>query len=226
MIKLTARRARSFAAALLAAPIGLATWPVTAQPIEAFAASAEVAAEVDAAPSEFVMTLVDDFKTLATSSSDGEEARNEGFRNVLSEDMALSRMKAFLLSREQRGNASEGDLDSYEALFDDYITAAYASEIDELVSRTIEVNDVVVRRPGDFIVRSKLYNDDGEERAGIDWRVLDVSGDLRLVDVMVDGLSFNVERRAQFTSIIQNDGFDALISHMENQIAGNVGSAE
>ena len=91
------------------------------------------------------------------------------------------------------------------------------------MSRSIEINDVVVRRPGDFIVRSKLFGDDGEERAGIDWRVLEVGGDLRLVDVMVDGLSFNVERRAQFTSIIQKDGFDALIQHMRDQIDGSVG---
>ncbi|MEM7661894.1 MAG: ABC transporter substrate-binding protein [Pseudomonadota bacterium] len=215
---------RCLAAALLATPVALAAWPVTAQPIEVFAASAEVS--TGDLPSEFVMTLVDDFKTLATSSNEGDEARREGFQSVLSEDMALGRMKSFILSREQRKNASEEHVDQYNTLFDDYITAAYASEIDELVSRTIEINDVIVRRPGDFIVRSKLFGDDGEQRAGIDWRVLEVSGDLRLVDVMVDGLSFNVERRAQFTSIIQNEGFDALIAHMNDQIAGDTGTPE
>ncbi|MEM6412772.1 MAG: ABC transporter substrate-binding protein [Pseudomonadota bacterium] len=222
MKKLKSASVRCFAVALLATPVTLAAWPVTAQTIEVFAASAEADMSGDM-PSEFIMTLVDDLKTLATSSNEGDEERREGFQNVLSEDMALGRMKSFILSREQRSNASDEHVEQYSSLFDDYITAAYASEIDELVSRSIEINDVVVRRPGDFIVRSKLFGDDGEERAGIDWRVLEVGGDLRLVDVMVDGLSFNVERRAQFTSIIQKDGFDALIQHMRDQIDGSVG---
>lgn len=193
---------------------------MSAQPVEVFAASAEAELKSEPAPAEFVMSLVDDFKTLAQSSTVGDAARREGFRSVLSADMAISRMKRFLLSSQQRKSATEEHVSEYNALFNDYITAAYASEIDELVSRVIKIEDVVTRRPGDFIVRSKLYNDDGAERAGIDWRVLTVDDDLRLVDVMVDGLSFNVERRAQFTSIIQKDGFDALISHMQDQIAG------
>ncbi|MEO1476084.1 MAG: ABC transporter substrate-binding protein [Pseudomonadota bacterium] len=224
MINVPTSARRSLFAALWVASIGFVGLPTFAQPTEAFAASAE--ANTGGAPAEFVVTLVDDLKSLAASSGDGDAARNEGFRQVLSEDMAIRRMKAFLLSRKLREEASDEHMTAYDTLFNNYITAAYASEIDELVSRTLKITDVVVRRPGDYIVRSKLFNDDGEERAGVDWRVLDVSDDLRLVDVMVDGLSFNVERRAQFTSIIQKDGFDALIDHMQGQIDGMPAAGE
>ncbi len=170
-------------------------------------------------PTEFVDRLVSNLKNLAASSEDGDEARKAGFRAVLARDLETRRMQRFLLSAEQRRSASAEDLAAYDSLFADYITAAYADSIDELVSRTVTITDVVERRPGDFIVRSKLFAADGEERAGIDWRVLQIDGAPLLVDVMVDGLSFNVERRAQFTAIIQKDGFAALIAHMNEQIA-------
>lgn len=170
-------------------------------------------------PTDFVNRLVSNLKSLAASSDDGDEARKAGFRAVLARDMETKRMQRFLLSAEQRRSASAEDLAAYDSLFADYITAAYADSIDELVSRTVEITDVIERRPGDFIVRSKLYAADGEERAGIDWRVLEIDGAPLLVDVMVDGLSFNVERRAQFTAIIQKDGFGSLIEHMNEQVA-------
>jgi len=182
------------------------------------AQAAESSTEATEAPKAFVGGLVDTLRALATSSDDGDDERKAGFRDVLVKDMEIRRMQRFLLSSEQRKSASEDDLTAYNQLFPDYIAAAYADSIDELVSRTVKINDVVERRPGDFIVRSKLYADDGDERAGIDWRVLEVDGEPRLVDVMVDGLSFNIERRAQFTAIIQKDGFGALLDHMNEQI--------
>jgi len=175
-------------------------------------------------PDVFVTQLVDKLRVLADGDAEDLNRISE-LKRVLSEDMATARLQRYLLSREQRKSLSKEQIASYDEVFPNYISSAFAKSIDQLVSRTIKVNDVVERRPGDFIVRSKLYSSDGQERAGLDWRILERKGQKQLVDVMVDGLSFNVERRAQFNAILNTDGFPALIAHMQ-EIAGATSEAE
>ena len=165
----------------------------------------------------FVSGLVDKLRIIAAS-EESDNSKTRDIRSVLSKDIATRRLQFFLLSRKQRSQLSKEEIAKYDAVFPKYITSAFAASIDNLVSREVKVNDVVERRPGDYIVRSKLYSDDGAERASLDWRVLESNGRKQLVDVMIDGLSFNVERRAQFTSILKADGFDSLLDHM-NEIA-------
>ena len=170
-------------------------------------------------PEVFIVDLVDKLRILAASDQDDAE-RKDSLRVVLAEDMATRRIQAYLLSREQRKALTKEQIEAYNEVFPRYISSAFAGSIDQLVSRTIKVNDVLERRPGDFIVRSKLFSDSGEERASLDWRVLESKGKKQLVDVIVDGLSFNVERRAQFTAIMKQDGFEALIMHMKEVAEG------
>lgn len=192
---------------------GLITVPACA---DAKTVSTAQASDVNA--EIFVSELVERLRILAADDTT-DANRKDAVSKVLAEDMATSRLQSFLLSGEQRKALTPAQIAEYDAVFPRYITAAFANSIDQLVSRTIKVTDVLERRPGDFIVRSKLFSPDGQARASLDWRVLEKGGQKQLVDVIVDGLSFNVERRAQFTSILNNEGFPALIAHM-NEIAG------
>lgn len=183
----------------------------------------EVAADTgaDQPADAFVSDLVEKLRAIA-SREDADAAKTEDLRLVLADDIATNRLQYFLLSKKQRANLSKEEIALYDEAFPKYITSAFAASIDDLVSRDVRINDVIERRPGDYIVRSKLFSDDGKARASLDWRVLESksTGNKQLVDVMIDGLSFNVERRHQFTSILKNDGFDALIAHM-NEVAGD-----
>jgi len=213
MIKaLKTMRTGMFAFALLG---GSASFPAFADDVPATITENEATE-----PDVFITQLVDKLRVLAADNTE-DASRITELKTVLSEDMATARLQRYLLSREQRKSLSQEQIALYDEVFPNYISSAFAKSIDQLVSRTIKVNDVIERRPGDFIVRSKLYSTDGQERAGLDWRILERKGQKQLADVMVDGLSFNVERRAQFNAILNKDGFPALIAHMQ-QVAGTV----
>lgn len=193
---------------------------VSATNVTAFAqtdAVAETAVEV-VDPEAFVDSLVGELRTLAEAKATGETV---DLQAVFSRELDTKRMQRQLLSRESRKVATRDEFDVYRELFPTYIATVYADSIDELVSRTIEVEGHRERGKsgsGDFIVRSRLYDKKGKARARIDWRVLYRENQLRLVDVLVEGQSVNIERRAQFTAIVKNDGFSALIDHMRDQL--------
>lgn len=196
--------------AVLGAPVSLAS-----------AEDDDVVAEAveKVSPEAFVDELVEKLRVLAGGDVD-EDTRVDQLRSVLAEDMAVRRLQRYLLSKEQRKALSKEDVSQYNEVFPRYISTALAGSIDQLVTREIKVFDVIERRPGDFIVSSNLYSDTGEKRARIDWRVQESRGKKQLTDVMIDGASTNVDRRAQFTAIIKKDGFPALLAHMK-EVAGD-----
>ena len=174
-------------------------------------------------PEAFVDDLVDKLRILAGGDADKDE-RVDQLRDVLAEDMAIRRLQRYLLSKEHRKSLSEEDIAQYNKLFPRYVSTALAGSIDQLVSREIRISNVIERRPGDFIVSSHLYSEAGEKRARIDWRVQESRGRKQLTDVMIDGASTNVDRRAQFNAIINKDGFPALLKHM-SEVAGDASSS-
>ncbi|MEL6386265.1 MAG: ABC transporter substrate-binding protein [Pseudomonadota bacterium] len=171
-------------------------------------------------PESFISVMITDLRAIDSDVTGDEAVRNQALRTYLTSILSLSRMNRFVLSRDSRKAADPADLEAYDSLFEDYISAVFSDQIDDLVRRDIRIDEVITRRPGDFIVRSTLFDKSGDERARIDWRAIEDDDKLRLVDVMVEGLSVNVERRAQFSAIVKNDGFPALLDHMREVAAG------
>lgn len=171
-------------------------------------------------PESFISVMITDLRAIDSDVTGDEAVRNQALRTYLTSILSLSRMNRFVLSRDSRKAADPADLEAYDSLFEDYISAVFSDQIDDLVRRDIRIDEVITRRPGDFIVRSTLFDKSGDERARIDWRAIEDDDMLRLVDVMVEGLSVNVERRAQFSAIVKNDGFPALLDHMREVAAG------
>ena len=168
-------------------------------------------------PDAFVSDLLDELREISTAS--GSE-RTDGIRGVLLRSMAVSRMQAFLVRGDLEEAASDEQMSEYEALFSEYIAAAIGDSIDRMVDRRIDIGEPREnkRRRGDFIVPAKIFSDEGEERATVGWRIQERRGRFLMIDFTIDGLSFSVERKAQFTSLVKNDGFSALLEHMMETI--------
>ena len=183
----------------------------------AFAEEAAASSEVDVAPDAFVINLLDELKTI--SLEQGAD-RDDRLRATLLRNMAVPQLQRYLVRGDMSEAATEEQTETYNDLFPSYISAAIGDSIDRMVERRIDVGAVNERRPGDYIVRSKIFSDAGEERAILDWRIRSRRGELVMADFMVDGQSFSVERKAQFSAIVKKDGFAALLEHMQSVIDG------
>lgn len=172
----------------------------------------------DATPDRFVSNLLEELREI---SSEENADRQEEVRNVLLRSMAVSRMRAFLVRGDIEDGATAEQVAEYDALFADYISAAIGNSIDRMVDRRIDVGEPREnkRRRGDYIVPAKVFSDVGEERATLGWRVRERGGRFLMTDFTIDGQSFSVERKAQFSIMVRNEGFGALLDHMREVIA-------
>jgi phospholipid transport system substrate-binding protein len=188
------------------------------QSLSGMAVAEDAAATVEAAiaPDKFVSDLLDELRSINAGTDGGSDA---ALRDALLQKMAVSYLQGYLIAGDIKKAATDAQISEYDDNFSKYISAAIGGSIDRLVERRIDIGATIERRPGDFVVRSKVFSDAGEERAVLDWRIRDRRGKLFLTDFFVDGQSFVVERKAQFSVMVRNGGFETLLTHMNEVIA-------
>lgn len=171
----------------------------------------------------FVVELVTELRANAEEFGEGSQA----VRATLEENLAAEAIGNFLVRGKAADAMTPEERARYDVLFPKYIAAAYAEEIGQLTAREIVVEDSLEIPNGDIIVQSILNNREGIKKADIDWRVREIDGAYRLVDVLVERTSPLITRRQTFSTIFRDEGLEGLFAHMEAvSEAGSVDAVE
>ncbi len=75
----------------------------------------------------------------------------------------------------------------------------------------------VVHSGDDTLVGTEIGQTNGRQPVDVDWRVRDDHGQMKIVDIVIDGMSMSVERRGDFASVIERNGgnVEALLSALK-----------
>jgi len=181
----------------------------------AMLSSAALAQIAPAEAESFTKTLVAELGQIAKDESLSETAQDKAYRGALKSRLASESIGKFLFKGIPEDLPTAAQVATYNELFPDYISAAFASQIGELAERQINVTQSKARGEREVIVRSELVNSAGVKKASIDWRIRDIDGQPRLLDVLVERSSPLVTKRQEFSSLAKREGVDALLVHME-----------
>jgi phospholipid transport system substrate-binding protein len=67
---------------------------------------------------------------------------------------------------------------------------------------------------GGSVVQTRIQPPNGEP-IGVDFRVQESNGELKIVDVLVANVSLIVTKRSEFDSVIQREGVDGLMKRLK-----------
>ena len=103
------------------------------------------------------------------------------------------------------------------SLFEDMIVQTYTTRFEDYSGQKLKVTGSEPSGSTDYIVTSQVVQQDGPP-VNLQWRVRKKDS-LRVVDVIVEGVSMSVTQRSDFSSVIQNGGgkLDALLSHLRDR---------
>ena len=105
-------------------------------------------------------------------------------------------------------------------LLDTYTTwsvATYARRFDEYSGEKFEVLSETKSAHNTVTVISTLRKSN-EETIDFYYKLREIKGEWRIVDIQISGISQLANTRAQFVSVIKDKGFDDLISRLQNKI--------
>ena len=115
---------------------------------------------------------------------------------------------------------SPGEQEAVLAAFTRYTVASYAHNFREADGKKFEIDDAAASRGQDRIVRARLVLP-REAPATLLYRLHDVQGTWKVVDVYYDGVSELNLRRTDFSAALGSGGVAELIAHL-NRLSGDL----
>lgn len=174
-------------------------------------ATAPVSAAVDSSdPQRFIETLTSDgFAAMKTGSKAAAKAQ---FRTLLSSNVAVDQIGDRLI-RRWLPTITPAQKSAYKAALPAYIVGTYADRLMEYSDATVKV---VRTQPagGGVDVMTQVIKP-GRQPIPAIWSVTQVGGAWKVANLRVAGINVAMAQAADFDSVIQREGFDALVQRMK-----------
>lgn len=168
------------------------------------------------AAEKFVAGLGESALTLVTDKSIVGEARREKFRMLLNDHFDLNWIGQFVLGRNWR-RASPEQRKTYLKLFEESLVFTYTNQFDNYSGQMFEVTGN--GENGRFTVVNSKIVDPADPRGNVlvDWRLIEDDGQLKIVDVVIEGISMGITQRNEYSSVIESNGgkIQPLLTKME-----------
>lgn len=179
------------------------------------AAHAEASAE-DAR--QFINTLADRAIVMVADKSIGEKERDDRFRDLFVSSFDIPEIGRFVLGRYWR-MAKPDQQQEFLKLFEDITTLTWARRFQDYSGERVET--AVATRDGEhgWLVDSRIVRE-SRQPVQVQWRLRDTPQGLRVVDIIVEGVSMAITHRSDYSAAMQGNGgqFDALLQTMRTRL--------
>ncbi len=162
----------------------------------------------------FAEVGIDDILTAEVS----EEEKTERFRALFNDGFDIPSIGRFVLARSWR-RANEAQKQEFVDLFEDVIVYTWSHRFSEYDGQTINVRGTAPDGDTGTVVDSAIVDQDGQTVA-VQWRLRMREEGLRIVDVIIEGVSMAITYRQDYASVIrQNGGLNGLLTQLRRQVS-------
>ncbi len=135
--------------------------------------------------------------------------REAAFRRIISEGFDVVLIARFVLGRYWRAASHDERVDFVE-LFHEYMLRSFAQRLGGYQGEDFTVTGAQPAGKHDIMVRTRIDRPSGPAVEAA-WRVREIEGRHRILDVMVQGVSLAITQRDEFASVIQRSGIQGLL---------------
>jgi phospholipid transport system substrate-binding protein len=144
--------------------------------------------------------------------------RRERVAGVLRQAVDIEGTGRFILGRWWRA-ASPAEQQEYLRLFEETLIRNLASRFGEFQGVRFSLGRSQQRTEDDALVTTVVERPNSPV-LNLDWRVAEVGGQPRIVDLVAEGTSLRLTQRSEYSAVIQRGGnqVSALLTAMRNQL--------
>lgn len=168
----------------------------------------------------FIQTLGDKAVQVVANKTLTREQVTHDFRELLVAGFDIPAIGRFTLGRYWK-IATEDQRRDFLKLFEDMIVQTYANRFSQYSGETFQATGAQAQDADGFLVKSVIMRPATGQPVHVDWRVARVNGQLKIEDVLVEGVSMGVTQRDDFGAVIQRAGGEVsgLLDQMKQRIA-------
>lgn len=152
-------------------------------------------------------------------SADINEAdKTERFRDLFNEGFDIPAIGRFVLARNWR-RANDTEKQEFVALFEDVIVYTWSRRFSKYDGQTIDIRGTTPDGETGTLVDSAIVDSNGES-VSVQWRLRQREEGLRIVDIIVEGVSMAITYRQEYASVIrQRGGLNGLLALLRQQVS-------
>ena len=170
----------------------------------------------------FVKALGDDAVTVLNTEEVGSAQRSARYRELLHRGFAIDIIARFVLGRYWR-TASEEQRRAYLGLFREYVLDVYAARLDRYTGESFVILKEQPLGDKDTMVSTEIRSPGGAP-IRVDYRVRELGGGHKVIDVLVEGVSLITTQRSESASIVTRPGFDGLLELLRERTSPGLSS--
>ena len=186
------------------------------------AAAALIAGPARAAATDRATALVDtlsaELTRLMNSGRSGSQLYGE-FERLLARYADMPAVAASVLGPPWR-SASQGQRQGFVAAFQSYLARKYGAQFDEYRNARIEVTGAKDAGKAGVLVLTRVVRP-GQQAIAVDWQISERSGQARVVNLVIEGVSMLATERAEVGAMLEASGgsIDGLIGQLQQSRA-------
>lgn len=153
------------------------------------------------------------------NSSDSAEEKNKTFRKLFTENLDLDFIGKYVLGRYWR-TATPSQKKEFIDLYKEFNVKTWSARFDEFKGKEFVFDGTsAANNPNQVFVDTSVPMQEGKP-ASVKWRVNNVNGKLKIIDIIIENVSLAQTARNEYTAFIAKSpkGIDGLLENLRSKI--------
>ena len=168
----------------------------------------------------YIDGLVGDVSKVLNDPNVTEVAKITKSQDLLVSNLDLEWMARYTLGRYKRG-LDQSQIDNFTQIYSKYITASYTDLVKNYKGEQCKVVNINKIDEAEFIVKMEITKSQGQPPIKVEYFVRQVQNNhqyiYKISDIITEGISMINSQQAEFINILENSGFDALITELKKK---------
>ena len=156
---------------------------------------------------EFVNNFADQAIEILRDQDITENDKTSRFTELVMNAIDLNLVSKFVLSKTWK-NSTDDQKERYLTAFKEYFINSYANKLDQYSGEQIQV--VGSEAAGKYIIVESNILREGTDtlKINLKWRLINRDGDIKIIDLNIEGISLIIAQREEFQSFLANNEND------------------
>ena len=156
---------------------------------------------------KFVSTFTEEAISILSNDSINDSEKTKAFTSLVMSSIDLPLISKFVLARSWK-ESSDDQKQRYLIAFKDYFVNSYANKLDQYSGEKIAIIDS--EEAGKYVIVNSNIIREGTDtlKINLKWRLLNRDGQIKIIDLNIEGISLIIAQREEFQSFLANNNYD------------------
>ncbi len=156
---------------------------------------------------KFVKSFADKATVILADNQINKKEKNDQFTDLVMSAIDLNLISQFVLSKTWK-SATHDQKERYISAFKTYFINSYANKLDQYSGEKIIVSGS--EAAGKYVIVDTNIVREGTDtlKINLKWRLLNKNGDIKIIDLNIEGISLVIAQREEFQSFLVNNDND------------------